>query len=58
VTGFETNDNKKLDIFYEQLHFLQREEKKQSDLRRIQEKYLYLQKISNLKVKGRFLEET
>jgi hypothetical protein len=38
VTGFETNDKKKLDIFYEQLHFLQREEKKQSDLRRIQEK--------------------
>jgi len=37
---------------------LERDEKRLSENKRIKEKQLYLQKISNLKVKGRFLEET
>ena len=51
-------DREKVRLFYEQIFFLQMEEDQVRDLRKLNQKQLYLRQLMMLKTKGRFLDET
>jgi hypothetical protein len=55
LTGFE---KAKFDIFFAQLHFLQREQDATLDEKQFVLKQLQLRQLIQLKAKGRYLEET
>jgi hypothetical protein len=58
LAGLADWNKDKINLFLEQLYYLQREENEILDMKKLQNKQLYVRQLMNLKSKGRYLDET
>jgi hypothetical protein len=56
--NFDKWSKENVDLFFQQLHFLARDSDEAIDFLKLQNKTLYMKQLMNLKIRGRYLDET
>ena len=56
--GFDNWSKEKIDQFFQQIHFLARDNDEEVDFLKLQNKTLYMRQLMNLKIRGRYIDET
>ena len=56
--GFDNWSKEKIDQFFQQIHFLARDSDEEVDFLKLQNKTLYMKQLMNLKIRGRYIDET